>query len=128
MAMSIRNEALLWLRAKGVELEGEFRVSKLYTPEKSWTKSYAWWFEFPSGFVETAEDQFLNLLCRDSSEESNFYILKVPLSFIKKNRDRLGFRHTSDKFSFFLSADSSEKFIEKRGTGKIDFSNFEIVP
>jgi len=125
--MTLRSEALAWLRDNGWNSDELVRVSKLYLSEQSWTSAPAWWFEFPEAFVTSQAHSHINLLCESGGGEPRFRHLRIPVSFINERRSSLGFREQEAKFSLFLSAEPDTLFQELRGTGKVDLAEFEVV-
>ncbi len=124
--MTLRSDALAWLRAIGRASNEPVRVSKLYSPEQSWTGAAAWWFEFPEPLVPSPAHSHVNLLCESEGGEPRFRHLRIPVSFITERRALLGFREQEVKYSLFLSAEPNTLFQEVRGTGKVDFAEFEV--
>jgi hypothetical protein len=54
-------------------------------------------------------------------DTNDFYYLKVPVNFLKKELSNLCIRENG-KVSLFLSAEPHEMFVEKRGNGKVSFA------
>jgi hypothetical protein len=123
--MTIRQKAKKWLEKEGKSINDSFlKVSKFYIPEQSWKRVDSWWFEFDETFVENSPKEFLHLLCETTTDSDKFYHLKVPFTFLKENKSRLGFRYDNNKYSLIMSAESKDMFRELRGDGKIDFAGF----
>jgi len=104
-------------------------VSKLYPPEKSWTKSPAWWNEIP---VKNLKPQStLHLLCESESGEG-FHYLCVPVDDIENFRKRgelcLKEKDGVENIVLHLSARSSDLFQDLRGDGKINFGKYLQTP
>jgi len=125
--MSIRHIASKWMRSKGYGPDGPYSASKLYSPEESWTGGLAWWFEIPKESLKKSS-KYIHLLCEADLRSTYFYVLRIPTSFLLKKEDGLGFREKTDKFSLFISAEPTTRFIEQRGAVKLDLSEFEVTP
>ena len=120
VALSIRNDALVWLkRMFPNEIHSTTRASKFF-PERE-----LWFFTLPTTYFEMNENQFLNIVCEHESEKNNFHLLKIPFSFIKKNKGLFDTRKNGEAFDLHISARKTEKFIEKRSKGRVDFSYFK---
>jgi len=119
--MAIRNNALKWFKEYYGESSIPIYTSKLYLPEESWTKSEVWWLEVPLDVVNSTKNDHIVLLCEISAEANEYYLLKVPLSFLQENMDRLYKRE--NKLSLYLSAQEDDIFIDLRGEG-VDFISF----
>lgn len=119
------------IRKKGVEYLKQalwanispcIAVSKLYTPEESWTKGYAWWFDLPLDKIDKHLDREYYLLCQ--KKDKGFHILKVPNQFLKKNLEK--FEIQKEKIRLHLGAEKDILYIDQRGKGKVEFSSFLI--
>ena len=124
--MSTRSRATAWLKQNYPETTGKIRASKLYAPEESWTKSRVWWFEFAASDVQGDRRGFTNLLCEQSSGDSNFSLVKILNSDLIDSKDKLYLRDKRGDltYSLYLSAEDGERYIEQRGSGNINFSSF----
>src|SRR5882724_1594582 len=100
------------------------RVEVLYS-RKSWTRQSAWWFEIPRQAIEIPKSVEFHLLCQSAPDAKEFYNLKVPAEFLKTELPNLCVRKTN-KVSLFLSAEQNEIFVEKRGSGKVNFNRFLV--
>lgn len=100
-------------------------VSKFYVPEHSWTGQSAWWLEIPRGIVENAESDHLHLLCQVAPNSSDFHYLRVPGEFFRRNLTKLVLRGNG-RLSLFLSAEPTDLFVERRGSGRLPFASFKI--
>lgn len=96
-------------------------TSKLYEPNESWTKSPAWWIEIPITKLRSGKYSKVHILC--SKRDSGFHYLDVPISYFMDKIDKLILREDG-KLSLFLSARSEDRFVDLRGLGRIDFSNW----
>jgi hypothetical protein len=123
MATTVKAAAVRWLVSKFGEKSNTVCASKLYIPEKSWTRRSAWWLEIPQRTIETPKLDEIDLLCEVASGANEFYYLKVPVEFFKKELPKLCVRNNG-KVSLFLSAEPDEMFVEQRGSGKIGFGRF----
>lgn len=97
-------------------------VSKLYSPEESWTKGYAWWFDLPIDKIDRHLDRDYYLMCK--KKDKGFYILKVPNQFLKKNIRK--FEIQKKRIRLHLGAVKDTLFIDQRGKGKVEFSLYLI--
>lgn len=125
--MSLRAEALAWLRSRDRSTEELVRVSKLYSSDESWSHAPAWWFEFPEDVILDSPDTHINLLCQAEDAAGAFFHLRVPIRFLLRNHEALGFRAAPSRYSLFLSAERDDRFRELRGPGRVDFSQFQVV-
>ena len=141
--MSIRQRALSHLRSRlytdagledllgfGVfdldrrEVSKRVLTSRLYPPEESWTHRWSWWHVIPE--VKIAGEGALVLLCESRSFEG-FHILHVPRQWLRDHRDELAYQSAKEAFSLFLSAEPSDRFVERRGGG-LDFGSWLFGP
>ena len=139
--MSIRDQALDFLRARLLD-DAELRdrlgfgpvalgtrpcssrvlSSRLYPPEESWTHRWSWWHQF--GEVKMEGEESLILLCEAVGDE-DFHVLDVPRVWIREHCGELAFSPPQSKFNLFLSAEESDQFVERRGTG-LEFGQWLI--
>jgi hypothetical protein len=122
---SLRSDALGWLSSRwGVEGEPTY-TSKFYVPERSWTGQAAWWLEIPRGVIDNSGSGNLHLLCQAAPGLSEFHYLRVPADFLRRNLSKLALRDNG-RVSLFLSAEPSDQFVERRGSGKLPFASFLV--
>lgn len=121
---NVRQRARTWLTKTNWNSSEPFYASKLYPPEESWTRGYAWWFEFPRKVVYSRDHAHVNLLCESAGESEEFYCLRLPCRFIQEKHGLLGYRETTEKYSLIISAEKSNAFREMRGAGKVDLAEF----
>lgn len=118
---TIKPEAKKWFGIHRLRfVSEEMLASRLYPQD-------LWWLEISERLLDN-NDAHINLLCESGCAEPRFHHLRVPVSFIAKNRDDLDFRANKKKFSLYLSANPRTLFREERGQGNIDFSPFKIPP
>ncbi len=116
-----RNELIEYLKQYlWAKISSCISVSKLYPPEESWTKGYAWWFDLPIDNIDRYLDRDYYLMCE--KKDKGFYILKVPNKFLKKNLGK--FEIQKEKIRLHLGAEKEILFIDQRGKGKVDFSSY----
>ena len=122
--MSIRKKALTWLNESYENTENLKPVytSKYYLPGESWSKTSVWWVEIPEELISSAATDYVHILCETFPEEDDFFYLKIPVSFLKENKEQLFIR--DKKISIYFSTDDKSIFIDQRGNG-LDFSQFE---
>ena len=122
MASTIKAEAVKWFASKFGTKSNATYASKFYIPEKSWTRQSAWWLEIPLSKIDSPESADIHLLCQTAPNAKDFHCMKVPVAFLKEELPGLCVRK-SGKLSLFLSAEQSEMFIDKRGSGSVSFSH-----
>jgi hypothetical protein len=122
--MSIRQQAIQWCERKYGKIKGPIYTSKFYLPEESWPKVSVWWPQVPISIVEENLAGHINILCEAEPNEIRFYYLKVPSKFLIEQLDK--FHLIGDIISLYLSTDPQRMFIELRGKGNLDFSEFLI--
>lgn len=119
--MAVRTQALKWFHENYGDSSMPIYTSKFYQSEESWTKTKVWWLEIPLNILDIASNTHVILICEIDASKEDYYYLNVPLSFLKKNLNRLYKRE--NKISLYLSAEEDDIFIERRGEG-IDFISF----
>lgn len=122
--MSIRNQAIQWCQKRYGKIQGPIYTSKFYLPEESWPKVSVWWPQVPIIVVEENLSGYINILCEAAPNEISYYYLKVPSKFLKQHLDK--FHLVGDIISLYLSTDPRNKFVELRGRGALDFSQFIV--
>ena len=115
-----RKNGLAFLASKDIDA-GLVAVSKKYSAEESWTGSPAWWFDIPIKNIKDNPENYYYLLC--DKEDGEFYILNVPNHFLISNLSKFEDGY-SNKIRLHLDAISPHFFIDQRGDGKVDFSNY----
>lgn len=123
MATTIRAAAVRWLASKFGDTGNTVCTSKFYIPKKSRTRQAAWWLEIPLRAIETPKSNAIDLVCEVAPGADEFYYLKVPVKFLKKELIKLCVRK-NDKVSLWLSAEQDEMFVNLRGSGRIGFVRF----
>ena len=98
-------------------------VSKKYSAEESWTGKEAWWFDIPIDKVKAQPDELYYLLCE--KENGEFHILRVPNKFLIDNMDQFETRY-DNKIRVHMDAEETARFLDQRGTGKVDLSPYVI--
>lgn len=101
------------------------KVSKFYREDESRTCSPVWWFDIQVERVSSGECTDMSLLCEASE---GFCQLKVPCSFFLKNRDHLvvEMNKGQDCYRLHLSARDEDRFVDLRGPGNVDFSQWLV--
>ncbi len=120
--MALRRSGQDWFREHH-EPGDEPRVSRFYPTHKSW-KGPGWWFEFPD-FAVSNPAGWIGLLCQRRDNPDAFHHLRVPMDLFVTRKPHLGYRADIKKFSLFLSGEPETFFREMRGSGKIEFGEFE---
>ncbi len=119
----IRNELVEFFKQElWAKISSCIAVSKLYPPEESWTKRYAWWFDLPIDKIDRYLDRDYYLVCKENDKD--FHILQVPNQFLKKNLEK--FEIQKEKIRLHLGAEKDILYIDQRGKGKVEFSSFLI--
>lgn len=124
--MNTRSTGLKWLKENHPELQGKNRVSKLYLEAESWSKSKVWWFEFPESDVTGDISSYQNLLCNKHTNSEEFYLVRVPNSFLIEFKSELYLRDKKSisTYSIYLSASPEDMYVEQRGKDHIEFGKF----
>ncbi len=99
-------------------------VSRLYPPEKSWTKREAWWFDLSIEKIKKNKNRYYYLLGAKDASESNFVILKVPYKYFLDNLEKFEIRYRG-RIRLHLAAYRENWLVDERGKGKVPFSKFE---
>ena len=97
-------------------------TSKYYKPEESWQKAEVWWLHFPLSAIDIKKYGFVNFICQVAPEKNDFHYLKVPTEFLQDHLDK--FHRIGENVDIYLSARPETLFIEIRGIGRLNFSNF----
>ena len=100
------------------------RRSKYYRASESWTKRPAWAFEIPITFLESSPDGEVTLRCETGPSTGEYQELKIPCAYLKQQMDELWIRSDHETISLFLSADKSDKYVDRRGSSRVRFSQF----
>jgi hypothetical protein len=125
MGPTIKSKAVNWLVTKhGVKSKSVY-ASKFYVPESSRTRQSAWWLEIPQAAIEMAKSAEIHLVCEVAPDIEDFHYLKVPVEFFRKNLPNFDIRKDG-RLSLFLSAEPEDMFVDRRGRGKVSFSDFLI--
>ena len=122
--MTIRSKALQWYEGKYQRVDKPIYASKLYQPNESWTSSTVWWIEIPITTIENNPESSIHILCQKENDEAEFYHLNIPSDFLQQNLKNL--EVNNGRISLFLSAESGNFFVDKRGNKNINFSSFII--
>ena len=118
----IRKRGIAYL-SKRVKKFALVAVSKKYCAEESWTGKEAWWFDIPIDKVKVQPDELYYLLCE--KENGEFHILRVPNKFLIDNMDQFETRY-DNKIRVHMDAEETARFLDQRGTGKVDLSPYVI--
>lgn len=122
ITMSIRRNALDWFTAKYGETSDKTFTSKYFLSHESWPKKEVWWPKISMESIDTLKYDFVNILCQVAPLENEYHFLKVPVTFLVENLDK--FHLSFGKISLYLSTNPRTLFIEERGEGRLDFSQF----
>ena len=125
MGPTIKTKAVDWLASKHSVRSKSVYASKFYVPERSWTGQSAWWLEIPQTAIEMPKSDEIHLVCEVAPDVDDFHYLKVPVEFFRKKLSNFDIRNNG-KISLFLSAEPSDIFVDRRGRGKISFSDFLV--
>jgi hypothetical protein len=98
-------------------------TSKFFRDKESWTGEEAWWFDLPIEKVKAGKNGIYYLV--GESKKSSFVVLKVPNKFLIANLKKFETRYQG-RIRLHLSAESSDRLVDKRGKGQVDFSRFEL--
>ena len=122
--MTIRAEGLRWFRERFGKAPGSIHVSRCFPPDKSWTKHAAWAFEIPPAEIGGHDKPDIVLICEQKPGSGEFSCLKVPAPVFLCCEPYLYTRPDNGHISLFLSAESADHLVEKRGSGTIRFAPF----
>ena len=122
--MTIRSEALRWLSSNHGDVKSKIYTSKYYLPHESWPKTHVWWPQIPISAIDEKLGYYINLVCQADANSNKFHYLKVPITFFEENLDK--FDKVNGKIHLYLSADPNNLFVEQRGIGKINFTEFLV--
>jgi len=122
--MNIGPDARRWFLSKYGETKDKIYSSKYYLPEESWPKTHVWWLQIPTTAINAQRYGYVNLLCQVAPGKDEYHYLKVPTKFMNEHLKKFDF--IENKISLYLSANPNRLFIEERGTGRIEFSDFLI--
>lgn len=121
-----RKNGIDYLREK---IEGDLpsliSASKLYEADESWTGNPAWWFDLTIDKISQNEDKEWYLLCEVYGDK--FHIFRVPNKFLLDHIKAFETKY-NDAIRLHLSAEESNLFVDQRGQGKIDLSEFLLEP
>jgi hypothetical protein len=101
--------------------------SKYYLAKKSWTKAPAWAFEVPIKYIESERENVVTLRCETGPSTGKYQELKVPCSYLKQHMLGLWTRVERQTVSLFLSAETADRFTERRGSGGTPFAQFLVL-
>jgi hypothetical protein len=97
--MNTKELAKRWLRINHPGLISKtLRVSKYY-PEKD-----IWFFTFPCNYFDFSKAGNLNILLQQKENSEQFYLLNVPYSFLRENKEKFDIRSSGKKFDLHISA------------------------
>lgn len=125
MTRTVRSAALRWLKDHMGIAGGVVYSSRYYPAEESWTASPAWWHNIPVGRLADKRVKYVRLLCQTAIESLEFHYLRVPTAVLRAERDNL--EVSGGAIRLHLSADRDDRFVDLRGAGRIDFSEYLIA-
>ncbi len=96
-------------------------VSKLYPPKNSWTGEYCWWFTIPVEKTDADGLDKLVFLC-SRTDGKGFHVLAVPKAWIIAHRSQLAI--AKGRWNLFMEAVGKDLFVDKRGNGNLNFSQW----
>jgi len=108
-------------KVMGTIAPSEIAVSKHYPADQSWTKEPTWWFDLPVDKIRRNQNKYYYLL--GESEHGDFVILKVPIVFLQDNIDSFDILNEAT-LRLHITSEGDDIYIDKRGTGQINFSGF----
>lgn len=122
-----RKEAIEYLKKHLGELpQGVICASKLYPPEKSWTKSPGWWLRPELKNLNRGEN--VHLVCRKENGK-DFYYLCVPVKdieeYLKKNDLEIRPQKGEEFIHLELSARHDDLFQDLR-KGRVNFAKYLV--
>jgi hypothetical protein len=119
------SEARKWFKENFKDDNNKVYTSKYYTPQESWPKTHVWWLQFPLTAIDTNQYDYVNLICQVAPGKNDFHYLKVPSKYLQEHLKK--FHRIEEKISLYLSAHPDNLFIEERGEGRLNFSEFLIA-
>jgi hypothetical protein len=99
-------------------------TSKFFKAEESWTCSEKWWFDLPLKKVKGNKNGIYYLV--GESPKNGFVVLKVPNKFLIANIKEFETRYQNRIRLHLSPEESSDRLIDGRGKGRVDFSRFEL--
>jgi len=118
-----RRKGIMYLKKRMGFVPTLIATSKFFKDGESWTREDAWWFDLPIKKIKTNKNGHYYLV--GESKQSGFVVLKVPNKFLINNLKKFETRYLKH-IRLHLSAEGSDKFADKRGKGRVDFSRFEL--
>lgn len=122
--MNLRAEGLRWFRERFGEPLGPIYVSRYYPPSKSWTGHGAWAFEIPPIALDGHDRPDVFLVLGRAPGTTKFRCLRIPAAVFLCCEPHLYTRPGNKHISLFLSAESMDHLVEKRGSGAVRFAPF----
>jgi|AntRauTorckE6833_2_1112554.scaffolds.fasta_scaffold116230_1 hypothetical protein len=117
--MSIRELAKNWLQEHHSEAESnKLRASKYYSDKD------IWFLTFDTSYFDASKSGYLSIMLQYEHDQSKFYLLKVPFSFFRTNREKFDIRSTGEKFDLHISAKKANWLNCERSDG-VSFAEFE---
>ena len=121
--MNIRGSGKFWYHQRVGQIAPNLHCSKIYLPEKSWTKQRAWWFEIPVKKILGTEYSNIDLLCEvECSVAKDFLFIRVPREWLLSHLNKLVQRNGN--FVLWLSAEQGNFLEEVRSETHLSFRNF----
>jgi hypothetical protein len=116
-----RRRAITYLKKHLGYIPSLIATSKFFREEESWTHEKAWWFDLPIKKVKDNKNG--NYYLVGESKKSSFDYLKVPNKFLVGNLKKFETKYRKC-IRLHLSAESSDRFTDKRGKGRVNFSRY----
>lgn len=124
--MTLRSDALAWLRATGRASHEPVRVSKLYSPEQSWTDAPAWWFEFPENLVTSQAHSHVSLLCESEVGSQDFTTYESQFPSLPSGGLRLGLGSRRRNTHSSSLRNQTPSFMKFGGLGKSTLQSLKL--
>ncbi len=122
--MNIRSVACNWFNGKYGKSKAKVYTSRFYSPDISYPKKAVWFLQIPLNAIDLNTYDHVNLICQKKINGKDFHYLKVPAKYFHKHINT--FDRIKSNIAIYLSANPDTLFVEERGTGRLDFSEFVV--
>lgn len=118
------SEGRNWFKENFKDDNNKVYTSKYYKADESWPKTEVWWLKFPLTAIDTFKYKYVNFVCQKEPNKNDFYYLKVPVKYLHDHLHK--FHRIGENIDIYLSANPKTMFVEERGEGRLNFSEFLI--
>jgi uncharacterized protein YkuJ len=118
------NNGRQWFKENFKDDGNKICTSKFYKAEESWPKTQVWWLQFSETAIDASKYDYLNFVCQVAPDKNEYHYLKVPVTYLNEHLDKI--HRIGEKIDLYLSANPDSLFVEERGKGRLNFSQFVI--